>query len=198
MVPFSVSGGVLAFGDSITADITSDWFARGMGGVNGANLSRILGYYDYAVSGQQQANSWTLAGAKIDAGTRFAVWSLWSQNDGVTATAINADYDTYVASFISLCQARGVIPILITSIPSINITTVTNDNARKSINAKALALASSNVLVADMDAAMTDGASPARITAGWTDDGVHPNTAGAMVMGPVLQATIQAYWNAHP
>lgn len=111
---------------------------------------------------------------------------------------MHSDYDTYVQAFINLCHANGVIPVILTSIPSINIANVTDDNARLAINAQARLLASDTVLIGDMDAVMTDNASPARILAGLdTGDGVHPSSAGSAVMFPVLRNAIQSYFNTH-
>lgn len=130
-------------------------------------------------------------------GARFVTWFPWSRNDGLAANTMQHDFDTYVAAFISLAHANSAIPVLMTSIPDIGIANSTDDTGRLSVNSQVRALASTDVIVADVDAVMTDGASPARIPPALTSDGTHPSVAGDTAMAAVLAAAIQAYINSH-
>jgi lysophospholipase L1-like esterase len=197
---------VEAFGDSITygagcggaAQSPCDFFTGAFNAlpVAAPNTSRVIS--NYAITGEHQSVSWPKAQAHIPLDKpRFAMWSAWSQNDGTSASAIQTIFNTYVQAFIDLCHANGVIPVIITSIPTSNIANSTDDNARLSVNSQALALASDTVIVADVNL-IGNGASPARIAATYDADTVHPNTAGAAIMRTALQNAVQAWITAHP
>lgn len=154
---------------------------------------------NHAVVGQTQVNSYAAAIADIPgSGAKFALWSPWSQNDGRSAADIQGDYDANVANFIALCHANEIVPIIVTIIPTVNITNSTDDAARLSVNTQVKALAASDVIVADLAASgIGNGANPERLIGTYTVDGVHPNVAGTAVLKPVLQSAIQAYLSLH-
>jgi hypothetical protein len=198
---------VEAFGDSLTAvprtgctdEATCDWFNAGVVGME-ANLHRNYRPQNRAFSGQQLHVSFDVATAHMsDPGIKFATFFPWSQNDSPhDAAHIQSAFDTYAQAFIDLCHSHGVIPILMTLIPSFAITTSADDAGRLSVNTQIKALAASDVLVVDMDAVMTDGASPARIQSSLNvGDGVHPNAAGAALMQAAFQTVLQSYVSAH-
>jgi hypothetical protein len=154
---------------------------------------------DFAVNGQANSISFSTAQTQLAAKQyTFAVWKNWSPNDGTTVPAFQNDYDTYVAAFIALAQANGAIPIILTSIPCGGIHALTDDLSRQSINTQTLALASSSVLVADWDSALTTApvAPPAwpQIPTGFTPDGVHPAANGQALLAPVLANVILNKW----
>lgn len=199
MVPFPIGGVVATYGDSIFAASTSaGWINTAVAAASTpGNTAKSLAVHERAVPAQQQSASYALAQTWIPADRpKFAMWKPWSPNDGSTAAVITADYDTYVAAFISLCHANGVIPVLVTSPPAFSVATAVDDNARKAANTNLLALADDDVLVMDADVLVTDGGSPARMQATYSNDGVHPNAAGAAVLYPALQTVLQNYLDA--
>lgn len=114
-------------------------------------------------------------------------YQVWSQND-----TSNFDYKelAYMADVVSRCKKAGITPILVTGIP-VNIwSTPTNDAA------EAVRLAINNVvrnsgeIVCDMDAALTDGASPANYLAAY-GSGTHPNYAGYAAMRSAYQTALR-------
>lgn len=149
-----------------------------------------LSIKDSSANGQAQAASFALAQARIPGGGyTFALWQPWSSNDGTGG--MQSDYDTYVAAFITLCQAHSCIPIIITHIPWVALD-ATNDAIRLSINTQVRGLAGPGVLIVDMDSVMTNNATPARIPAPLTQDGgTHPSYAGQVVMAPLLVTAIR-------
>jgi lysophospholipase L1-like esterase len=151
---------------------------------------------NYAVSGQGHSDSWIAAQARIPTGGyKYAVWKVWSPNDGSLAADITADYNTYVPLFTALCQQYGVIPIILTSIPSSGINTGTDDAARLSTNTQAMAL--SGVIAVDMNSVMNDGATPQRQIPALTIDGVHPNINGQGLEGNLFATVLLNYINTH-
>lgn len=113
-------------------------------------------------------------------------YQVWSQND-----TTQTDYKelAYMADVVSRCKKAGITPILVTGIP-VNIwSTPTNDAA------EAVRLAINNVvrnsgeIVCDMDAAITDGASPANYLAAYGNT-VHPNYAGYAAMRSAYQTAL--------
>lgn len=197
MVPFSVSGIIEAFGDSITAASFTPWFGSAVQQLYAAGI-HLVGA-NYAVAGQQQADSYALALAHIPVDhPNFATWFPYSVNDGWTETSIYADYNAYVENFIALCHANGTIPVLLTQIPTARINDVPAENARLAVNDMVRALASDTVIVADMDAVMSDHNSPiADIVAAYTTDGTHVSSAGAAVMAPVLRDAVINWLASH-
>lgn len=163
-----------------------------------ANPTQHVRVQNKAVVGQQQPASYAIAQANLNAGgIRFATWFPWSQNDGLTAAIIQGDYDTYVGAFVGLAHANGAIPVLLTAIPTGQLHNSTDDNARLSINTQLKALAAPDILIVDMDAVMSDGASPARIKSTLSDDAVHPNANGAAAMDAAFQSVLQTYLSTH-
>lgn len=142
-------------------------------------------------------DSFALAQLRIPANHfRFALWQCWSSNEGTGG--MQSDYDTYTPQFIALCKAHGVVPVIITHIPWVSLD-ATNDAIRLSINTQVRALASSSLVVADMDSVMSNGATPARIPAPLTQDGgTHPSVAGQVLMAGVLVAALHAYLSVRP
>lgn len=102
----------------------------------------------------------------------------FSINDGATTGALTqAIVDA--AMVMALTQAaaarkRGIIPIFRTVIPSVSMN-ATQDGFRKAANA---ALIASGEVVIDIDAVVTDGASPARLLPAYSLDGTHMSAAG--------------------
>ncbi len=181
---------------SVCTTVSCGWLEPAGTALATANPSLKLTVNNHAVGGQGQATSYSVAQTWITAGgIKFLVWFPWSQNDGVTAAIINNDFNTYVPEIITLAHAHGAIPVLLTAIPTVLITTCIDDNARTANNASLLAMASSTVITADMDAVMSAGGCPATITPSLTPDGRHPNVAGAAAMKPVIQNAIQTWLN---
>ena len=122
----------------------------------------------------------------------IAVYAAFSPNDHtgtITQAAVDAErYRTSV--FVRLCQDNGVLPVLWTGLPaaSAKAWNAASDNIRKAYNAELKATYAGVALVVDMDAAMSDGASPANIIATKTGDGLHPNDAGYADMATAFKA----------
>jgi lysophospholipase L1-like esterase len=193
------------FGDSLTAvprpNCTGDcdWIGDTVTAINAANPRAHLIPTNHAVGGTGLATSFPTAQTFIGfGGVRFATWFPWSQNDGTTAATMQADYDTYEAAFIALAHTNHAVPVLLTMFPAPGIATCLDDGTRLSINTQVRALAASDVVVADLDPVMSNGACPARIPGTLSNDGVHPNPAGTAAIEAVLQAALQTYYNTHP
>ena len=124
----------------------------------------------------------------------IAVYPAFSPNDvtgGNPLTQSVLDAARYRTSvFVRLCQDNGVLPVLWTGLPAASAKTwnAASDNFRKAYNAELKATYAGIALVVDMDAAMSDGASPANIIAGKSGDGLHPNDSGYADMASAFKA----------
>ena len=99
----------------------------------------------------------------------------YSQNDG-TFNQANCDAGYARALLLAQrCKAFGIIPVLMTLAPTTFITTSGQDAFRIALNN---AIRSGPYAYLDIDAVFSDGASPARIIAAYTVDGVHHSEAG--------------------
>jgi hypothetical protein len=101
----------------------------------------------------------------------IVIWQVASQNNGTSAAAYQATQG-YINEVRRLCRQIGAVLILQTAVP-INGTSTSVDNARKAINAAALA---TGEIVCDSDATLTDGGSPAAYQAAYGAGG-HPTIA---------------------
>lgn len=119
----------------------------------------------------------------------FVVIQPFSVNDG---TFTQATVDAALLMAIQLAQAcrkRGILPIFRTVLPA-GTTTEAQDNIRKAGNAAILA---TGQLVFDIDAVMSDRATPARLKAAYSQaDLIHPNSAGHEAAGVAFAAVLQA------
>jgi lysophospholipase L1-like esterase len=89
----------------------------------------------------------------------------------------------------SFCQSRGIVAVLVTAVPFINYTAA-EDVLRQAINLQVRKIAAAGTQpVIDADAAVTDGASPARprpgLTVGPNADGTHLTDPGHAVIAAV-------------
>lgn len=118
----------------------------------------------------------------------FVIIQPFSVNDG---TFTQATVDAAILNALQLAQAcrkRGILPILRTIVPA-STTTLAQDNIRKAGNA---AIVAAGEAIFDMDAVVTDGASPARMQAAYVQaDGIHLNKAGNDAVGLAFARFLQ-------
>lgn len=122
------------------------------------------------------------------------IYAAFSPNDGTPDASNIAAARARLAIVLQLCDQNGIVPIITTGCPNTAAAwDATADNFRKAYNAEILALQGNGVIVADWDAVLTDGATPARYAVGMTTDGTHPNADGhAAMMRRLLPALAAA------
>jgi len=140
-----------------------------------SSQSNPLFYANHCVSGQTSAASratakWHIANANID----VAIIPSWSAND--TGSAILSQWPDILAT-VNYALSLGVIPVIVNALPEYTLT-LSQDNERKALNARLLALRSIGALVIDRDSVITDNGAPARQIAALTTEGRHPSAAG--------------------
>jgi hypothetical protein len=202
---------ISGIGDSIMTPSFSGndnpWFGNAVASVQVAYPAYYFVTDNVALGGTTTTQHWssqvpvTVGNTPAHVQLKFACWFAWSPNDGTTGSNIQNSYDTYEAAFISLCRTNNFIPVLCTNYPDGSLA-LAADNVRLSVNNQVRALGSSTpgtvTLIADFDAVISDGASPARMISAYTTDGRHPYTAaGQAAMAPVLQNAITAYLAAN-
>lgn len=181
---------VLAFGDSIVQGqgSSSHFGSYGQLACNAlSTLSAPVQFVNSGFSGMTTVQSFAAADAYINAfAPNVVVIAPYSVND--TASQAQVDYDfTRAMSMATKVRRSGMKPIITTGV--CNTSVLQQDNWRKGLNAQLLA--QNTFPVADIDGAVSDGASPARLQAGFNSgDGVHPNDAGNAAMQAVLQPLI--------
>ena len=190
---------VIEFGDSITrgqGKVVNDSYAWGEIAAQAATerasgisvLNSNAGY-----SGQTSAQYLQRAQDLIPLiKPSVAVYAPFSPNDhpGTIFQSV-MDAERYNASvFVRLCLDNGVLPVLWTGLPGATSKgwSIASDNLRKALNAELLATYDGVAVVVDMDATMTNGATPADIQADKTDDLLHPNATGYAAMGATFKA----------
>lgn len=119
----------------------------------------------------------------------------WSPNDGNAAGSAPwalSNFKFQVYAFIAECKKYGTQPIVATQPPSSTITDAASDLIRIAQNNEIRVLKDDGVTIADFDAAVTDGNSPARYQPGYTNgDNQHPGNVGHEVMASVYSEAIQ-------
>lgn len=106
----------------------------------------------------------------------------FSPNDGtpMTAEAVSAALGRAL-SVADYARSRGVVPILVTPIPLNRLSAAEDAWRMRTVTALRAMAASGRVLVFDMDAVVSDGATPARIVPAFNADNVHLNDLGNRV-----------------
>lgn len=119
----------------------------------------------------------------------------YSNNDGTpTQTLANAHYGR-MRAMCDYVRRYGGVPILWTQTPDA-ATTGTTEAFRVDINTRIRAAAATGqILMIDADAAVTDGASPARLLAGYATDSFHYNNAGHAAISAVAQPVLRRALN---
>ncbi|EHL99398.1 GDSL-like protein [Acetobacteraceae bacterium AT-5844] len=104
--------------------------------------------------------------------------AVFSPNDGTpTQASVNASFSRAI-DLADYAISLGVVPIFLTPIPWVSLTAET-DALRLQLVTRLRAMASSgSILVLDMDAIVSDGATPARIQPEYDADGTHLSDAG--------------------
>jgi lysophospholipase L1-like esterase len=120
--------------------------------------------------------------------------SVWTPNDTRTQAAADIAWQN-VMEVAHYAISKGAIPVLATAIPY--GLSLADDTVRKAINDRARAMAATGaVLLADLDAAVTDGASPARVNAILRASGSHLTPTGYRAMAaaamPVIARALSA------
>lgn len=141
------------------------WTNEGIAGTTSANwLVRFNGLVDVVLPDVALINTWTT-------------------NDGDTAAAAQAGISRTFA-IAEACLQKGIVPILVTAPPHIGNTVVTDAHR---IWANTQAREATGLLVADIDAVLSDGATPARLVPAYNSgDGTHLNDAGAAAAAAVI------------
>lgn len=171
---------VLDIGDSLTQGLkaTADHESAGFQAVRALSTPAFpLFYVNEGYSGMTSPNFYAKGLYAVDKfAPDIAMISIFSPNDGTaTQASCDASFDRAMA-FAQYCRDRKVIPILKTALPW-GSTDTTTDFYRRSINARAVNQGS--VPVADISAAITDGANPERIQIAFdSGDHLHPNGSG--------------------
>jgi hypothetical protein len=116
-------------------------------------------------------------------------------NRPIVGTYDQAHFDWMFADVVrahEMMTAYGVPHIFRSSTPRTGFG-LAEDNLRKAYDAKVKAWCAANGIVyADVDAVLSNGASPASYAVGASDDGMHPNDVGYDLEAPVMAAAIQA------
>lgn len=140
---------------------------------------------NHGFSGQGTANFLDRLNDFVDDGLlehlTAMLYPVWSPNDDTDIATWNARVD----AAISILQANHVLPVLVTPTPRDGFEADPRDNERKALRDLTLARASAAVRVFNIDASLSDQATPAEFIDGYTQpgDGVHPNPTGASVAG---------------
>ena len=125
----------------------------------------------------------------------MAVYAPFSPNDDPnTGTLTQAMVDGMrwrVSQFVDLCRAAQIIPVLWTGLPASKGWNAASDNRRKAFNAELLSLYGKVAVVADFDAVLSDGASPAAMVAGMSD-GTHPYDNAMRLLADRFEADVLA------
>jgi lysophospholipase L1-like esterase len=176
-------------GDSITAGAHSTSGFAGWPFLSAMALStpaRPIQLFNQGHGGQRGPNFYLNALTTIPA-TRPDVVTIatWTPNDGGTQEAADIAFRNAM-HVVEVARQYGAVPILITPIPCVSYT-VAQDTVRMTAVTRAREAEAAGILVCDMNAAMTDGASPQRIPADLCTDGVHPNDAGYSVMAAAFE-----------
>ena len=187
---------VATVGDSITqgqGSVTSSyghisWGHMAVSQLIDSGLGPIT-YANWGYSGQNRSTSIDTARKVIaqDAPSMISFFP-YSPNDGYTDVNVAAGWARTMA-FVQECWSKGVVPMVCTIIPSVGLAAAA-DAVRIDINNRVRALSASGAVVVDFDAVITDGASPARIKAALSSDGLHPNLDGHKAMADVFAAAI--------
>ncbi|RVT95269.1 SGNH/GDSL hydrolase family protein [Rhodovarius crocodyli] len=115
----------------------------------------------------------------------------WSPNDTLDLANAQRGYSRAMAMAQQVRDGGGI-PVFWTPMPTDRITTTTQEDARLWVVNKLRGLRDSgNILLADFDVLLTDGAYPARIKASLTVDGTHLNDAGYALCGGAMQAVLR-------
>lgn len=198
----------MTIGDSITendalvADKLSSWGLRAADAVS--TQSAPVAYVN-AGCGGQNSTAYLASGLSALAALKpnVAQYSAWSPNDfsGVPTVAVLRNRIEKMASnlqvFLDYCAKNRIISIVSTGIPNpASLTTSALDNMRKAYNDSIRTRAASGqFILCDMDAAVSDNASPANILPAynWLGDGggIHPNEAGVSVMAVAAAAALR-------
>lgn len=184
---------VMGFGDSLTegsggvSPSTYSWLHKACEAVHSA--ASPVEICNLGWGGKDSDEFFSMAGIFLPmVPNAIAFYAAFTPNSSLVASNINV-FRRYTARFLELCETYKVTPILNTGIPSTyglsqgkNWSAV--DNLRISRNNEILL---SGVVSADFSSVMTGGFNATNtaqrdILAGMTDDGLHPNNAGADAM----------------
>jgi hypothetical protein len=108
-------------------------------------------------------------------------------NEGANNATINNGARQKLARFLAVCSDNNTVPVLVTEFPWSGLD-ATSDGFRKVYNAGILTFA--RTVVADISSVVTDGATPERIKASMSSDGVHLNDSGNAAGAVVLKAAL--------
>lgn len=186
---------VLGIGSSLVqnqlqvTDSFSAWGARGCAKASTPN--KPISWWNNGFSSQASSvfNASGLNTASVMK-PNVIVYEAFSPNDYATPTAGALRYAIQIGlaraqSVVEYCNTNRIACILMTGFPHNNGLSASADDVRKLCNTQIKAMAAANaVYVFDVDALVTDGASPADFLAAYDNgDGIHINNAGNEVVG---------------
>lgn len=195
IIPRKSVSHILEVGDSISRG--QGWIDAYNGYVSPGHLAAHslygngVSYTNKAVSGRKQAAYILEARKMIETGYCSAVIiPVWTPNDNDGTDSIGQDWPSLLA-FVTWAKSKAVKVILRSAVPDYALSR-NQDNTRKSLNAKAKALAQSDkdIFYLDIDLVISDGASPARQQSIYStgSDGRHPNATGITALSTVYKS----------
>lgn len=195
IIPRKSCSHILEVGDSISRG--QGWIDSSNGFVSPGHLAALaligkgVSYTNKAVSGRKQAAYILEARKMITTGYCSAVIiPVWTPNDNDGTNSIGQDWPSLLA-FVTWAKSKAVKVILRSAVPDYALS-LNKDNTRKSLNAKAKALAQSDkdIFYLDTDLVISDGASPARQQSIYStgSDGRHPNATGITASSTVYKS----------
>ena len=136
--------------------IFTDSLAPSTTGIQGwSQLLRNNGYKSNALFGKDGMSAGTaldMFKTALEFGTpKYAVWSVGASNPD-SADAVNAEFASATEEFLTICEQKGIIPILATT-PSLS----DNSHAKKNEMLRNLA-STENIVLVDFDKAVVNGA----------------------------------------
>lgn len=197
-----------AEGDSITegavngsgGNFGNGWFWRAMVALRAANPGISIGYVNAGISGSLTA-SFNPRLSDLVAAKEMAnaiIYSPFSPNDGAPSSVTIAAQTARTSLALSATARLGLPSIVWT--PCVNNTQnwdATADGFRLGFRTSILGLANGDsVKAVDIEAAVSDGATPARFQASKTTDGIHPNEIGHAAIATAFVPQMQAVLNA--
>jgi lysophospholipase L1-like esterase len=195
----SLGGTVVAVGDSLTQGTglnSNDLYSWGhYATAQISTPTRPVAFINGGWHGQTSTQFLQNARTYIDVFRADVIAiSVWTPNDPRTMAAANSAWQN-VMEVAAYAQSKGCLPVLATAVPY-NLS-VADDAIRNTINARARAIgAAGAMLVADLDVAVSDGATPAKVPPPLLASGAHLTPAGYAQMGaaaaPVIARALSA------
>lgn len=179
--------------NSSTGNFGNGWFWQAIKALRAANPNIIIGYVNNGYSSTVSSTFLTRNADFIAAGCQFdaMIYSPFSPNDTSPTAAIIATQKSQLDTALAAISATGKPSIIWT--PCVNTAanwTATADGYRLAFRSTLMGY--TNASVVDIEAAVSDGATPARFKVTATTDGTHPNEVGHADMATIFRPAMQA------